>query len=284
MIFCRWAPSLGALEGTSAKVWGTYDIEHSITPPPSAPCLWFGLYGFPDFIHLWKYKGPKRYILWAGSDIKHFQKGYWLDDTGQIKLDPTALAQWINVNCESWCENDVERMALEDVGIYAQVGQSFMGDVNDFPITFERAERPQVYLSANPGREVEYGWQIVEDIADKCDVDFHLFGSPDWQTKHSNVFVRGRVPKEIMNAEIQKMQCGLRLNEFDGFSEITAKSVLWGQYPIVRKEFNYPFLSGFAGKAELIKQINDLKNKTGPNPARDYYMKNLNNFPWVCKK
>ena len=168
---CRVAPSLGALEGTHDQVWGTKEYISQ-----DEDTVFFGLYGLPDFYTLWRHKG-KKYILWAGSDIRHFQNGYWLEDGGSIRVDPQPLADWIEKHCESWVENDVERVALEEMGITAKVGQSFMGDVNDYEVTYKPNERPSVYLSANVGREEEYGWQLVENIADRCEVDFHLYGS-----------------------------------------------------------------------------------------------------------
>ena len=82
-----------------------------------------------------------------------------------------------------------------------------------------------------------------------------------------------------MNEEIKTMQAGLRVLEFDGFSEILAKSVLWAQYPISR--IGYPHIDSYTSNDELVYLINDLKNKTSPNTkARDYYLKTLNQYPW----
>ena len=44
--------------------------------------------------------------------------------------------------------------------------------------------------------------------------------------------MHGRVAQEVMNEEIKEMQGALRLTEMDGFSEILAKSILWGQWPV----------------------------------------------------
>ena len=275
----RWAKSLGGgFDGTPEKCWGINESKGE-----AGPVVFCGLYGLPDFYALWRHDG-KKYIWWCGSDILHFVNGYWLEDGGGIRLDPSGLAKWINKYCESWCENEVEREMLAGVGITAFVCPSFLGDIDDYKVEFKPSERPAVYLSANPDRELEYGWGIIEKIADQCEVDFHLFGSPKWETKHSNVFVRGRVPKEQMNEEIKKMQCGLRLNnEIDGFSEITAKSVLWGQYPIVPESYGYPNLTSFRSLNNLVFELNRLKYKDKPNPARDLYREIINKYPWNKK-
>jgi|25_taG_2_1085351.scaffolds.fasta_scaffold04859_4 hypothetical protein len=275
---CRVAPSLGALEGEHQDVWNTDEYMND-----RSPTVFFGLYGLPDFYTLWRHKGQKA-ILWAGSDITHFQNGYHLTDSGDIRIHSEPLAQWINENCDNWVENKVEFNALLDMGIEAKVCPSFMGNIDDYEISYVHRERPEVYLSANSGREIEYGWGIVEEIADKCDVDFHLYGSDQWETAHNNVFVHGRIPKEEMNEQVKHMQCGLRLNEhMDGFSEITAKSVLWGQYPIVWRGYGYAGIDSFRVKDELIVKLNQLVGKTNPNPERDYYLDVINKYPWLSK-
>lgn len=274
----RIAPSLGALEGEHSEVWWTTDYTND-----TDPAVFMGLYGLPDFYELWRHKG-KKYILWCGSDITHFQNGYWLEDGGNIRLDSTPIAQWIEKYCESWVENEVERKALEDMGITANVCPSFMGLVEDYDLEFAASERPSVYLSANKGREIEYGWGIVEEIADKCDVDFHLYGSSDWETKHHNVFIHGRIPKELMNEQIKTMQAGVRLNaDMDGFSEILCKAVLWGQHAIAPESYGYAYIDGFRDRSHLIWLLNNLKYKTQPNEGREYYIKRLNQFPWNKK-
>ena len=278
IIFCRWSPTLGGLEDTAENIWGTPEYEGD----RDEPTVFFGLYGLPDFYTLWRHRG-KKWVLWAGSDIKHLAAGYHLDDGGGLKIDADQLTPWLNKYCENWCENEVERLMLHRLGIEAKVAPSFLGDVNEYQVTYKPNDRPNVYLSANPGREVEYGWGLIEEIADKCEVDFHLYGSPDWQTKHHNVFVKGRVPKEQMNEEIKAMQCGLRLNEFDGFSEVTAKSILWGQYPFVWSTFKYQGIESFSNREELIALLNSLKFRTAPNPIRDFYKQKLNQFPWNQK-
>lgn len=275
---CRVAPSLGALEGTHNEVWGTDEYMND-----RSPTVFFGLYGLPDFYALWRHRGRPA-ILWAGSDITHFQNGYHLDAKGDIRLSSESLAQWINKYCDSWVENKVEFNALLDMGIESKVAPSFMGNIDDYEISYVHRERPEVYLSANKGREVEYGWGIIEEIADKCNVDFHLYGSEDWASIHSNVFVHGRVSKEQMNEEIKRMQCGLRLNEYmDGFSEITAKSILWGQYPIVWRGYGYAGIDSFRNQEELIIKLNQLIKRTESNEEREYYKKVLNKYPWNTK-
>ena len=78
-----------------------------------------------------------------------------------------------------------------------------------------------------------------------------------------------------MNAEIMNMQAGLRMTEFDGFSEVLCKSVLMGQWPV--SLIDYP---------HILKpnQLSEIISKTKPNlEGREHYRKQLNLFPWVNK-
>lgn len=267
---CRWSPTLGALEDTHQNIWGTDDYTDDIRPT-----VFFGLYGMPDFYALWRHKGPK-VILWAGTDIIHFKNGYWLEDGGGIRVSPKPIATWINKHCESYVENIAEYRALLKLGIYARLVPSFLGDINKFEVSFKPGNK--VYASVSGDNFEQYGWNKIEEIAgDYPNIEFHLYGNKGkWETKHRNVIVHGRVPKEQMNAEIKEMQGGLRLLEFDGFSEILAKSVLWGQWPI--SLIPYPFM------LEL-KDLGTITEKTEPNlKGREYYRKELNNYPFNAKK
>lgn len=264
----RIAPSLGALEGTHQEVWGT--TEYLSTDEPT---VFMGLYGLNDFYALWRHKGPK-YIFWCGSDITHFINGYWLDDVGLLRIGREGLAQWINTYCESWVENEVEQKALMKVGILAKVGPSFMGQIDAYDISYKHSDIPKVYASVSGDDFLLYGWQKINILAMKNPgIEFHLYGNTKpWKTQSGNVFVHGRVPKEQMNEEIRHMQGGLRLLEFDGFSEIIAKSVLWGQYPISMIEYPYTL---------KVSEIWKLKEKKAPNiDGAVYYRIHLNKYPW----
>ena len=271
---CRVAPSLGGgFAGTPEQVWGTppYNPETDI----NKPCVFFGLYGLPDFYALWKHKG-KKYILWAGSDITHFTNGYWLDEKGFMKLNPISLAKWINKNCESWVENQVEYEALKKLGIWSQVCPSFLGNVEDYEISFKQGNK--VYCSVSGDDFDLYKWPEVLKLAKQNeDIDFYLYGNTK-QFKHNlpNVFVKGRVSQEQMNKEVKEMQGALRLLSFDGCSELVVKGALWGQYPI--SLISYP---------HTLKptQIRDILDKKEPNHlGRVYFIDKLNKFPWNQKK
>lgn len=277
---CRWSPTLGRLESTHELIWGTkaYNPETN----KEDPCVFFGIYGLPDFYTLWRHKG-KRYVLWAGTDIIHFENGYWLDEVGKIRIDNKALAQWIDTNCENWCENEVEQERLFKLGISCRVCPSFLGDVNNFPITYQYNRRPKVYSSVSGDNFEMYGWPTIERIAGKCEVDFYLYGNTKkWKTKHKNVKVIGRVPQEQFNEEIKEMQCGLRPLDFDGFSEVLGKAVLMGQYPISR--IKYVHIDHYSTDESLISFLNKLVRRYRPNiKARNFYLKTFNQYPWNQK-
>ena len=271
VIYCRTAPSLGELEGTPEAVWGTPEYEGD----RDEPTVFFGLYGLPDFYTLWRHRG-KKWVLWAGSDITHLKNGYFLQDDGSIRLDTTSTAQWINMNCENWCENKVEKDTLAELGISAQICPSFMGKIEDYNISYQTSDYTKVYTSVSGDNFELYGWHKIQNLAhENPSIEFHLYGNtkrPPY-TFAQNVIVHGRVPKEVMNEEIKQMQGGLRLTEFDGFSEIIAKSVLWGQWPVSLIPYPHTILPD---------KMHTLIGKTEANySGRSYYRTRLNKFPWA---
>lgn len=268
---CRWAPSLGKLEGTHQEAWGTGEYESRYEQT-----VFFGMYDLRDYIALWRHKGPK-WILWAGSDIRNLLRGFVLNDGKLRYISAFGGNRWIYKtleHAEHWVENYVERDALRAVGIEARVCPSFMGKISDFEITYKPSENPKVYLCSPEGRQIEYGFDVVERIASALpSYSFHLYGSK-WKTKYQNVFVHGRVSKDQMNKEIKDMQVGLRLNAFEGFSEIIAKAILMGQIPVSRIE--YPGIPKCETDNEIMNRI-EYPNFT----ERDWYIENLNSYPWV---
>lgn len=267
---CRWSPTLGELESTHQEVWGTDDYTDQ-----ERPTVFFGIYGLPDFYTLWRHKG-ERHVLWAGTDIIHFQNGYWLEDGGGIGVDNKGMAEWINKYCVNWCENMVEYKALKELGIEANICPSFLGNINDYEVSFMPGNK--VYTSVSGDNFKQYGWNKIPELAaDNPDMEFHLYGNTvlPFATSLNNIVIHGRVPKEQMNLEIKQMQGALRLTEFDGFSEILGKSILWGQYPFSIIE--YPYM-------DKIRHLGTLKYQHHPNTlGRDYYRKILNQYPWLTK-
>lgn len=287
--YCRVAPSLGALEGTHQEVWGTE--EYDPKKHKNEPTVFMGLYDIRDYIALIKHKGDK-YILWCGSDLRNLLNNYlfndgklkWLSDVFQ--KTPRFLLKFLRHSCSNWVENEDERYKLETLGIISTIVPSFMGNIDDFPVSYRHSERPNIYVSGHPGREEEYGWEFLREIANEVpECNFHLYGSGIQMAlpKYSNFLIHGQIPKEQMNKEIKEMQCGLRLNTSDGFSEITAKSVLMGQYPITA--LKYPVIANYSAPDELVGLLKALGEKKAPNLAgAEYYRTILNKYPWNLKK
>lgn len=275
--YCRWSPTLGELEATHQEIWGTLPYEP--TTDLQKPTIFFGVYGLPDFMALRNHKG-KRFVLWAGSDIRHFLDGYWIDEEGRYRIEPQVLAPWLNANCEHYVENKVEYDALVSVGIYPKISPSFLGDISTYPQSYQHSDNPKLYTSVSSDDFELYGWNKIPRLAEENpNIEFHLYGNTKVLThffKIPNVIQHGRVIKEQMNEEIKEMQGALRLTEFDGFSEILAKSVLMGQWPVSLIE--YPHIL-------KLHQIRELPDLYAPNKAgREFYQRALNNFPWNKNK
>ena len=285
--YCRWAPSLGELEGTHEEVWGTQ--KYIWKRHKKEPCTFFGLYDVRDYLALWQHRG-KAWILWAGSDLENLIQGF-IFNNGKLKLLSKILrGNWwlvkILKKAEHYVENQNEANKLAKFGIQSKVRPSFLGDIKDFPITYKPSDKPNVFISGHSGREEEYGFGFVARLADIVpECVFHLYGSNEWGYAEGkkNIVFHGKVSRETFNAEIQNYQCGLRLNKSDGFSEITAKNVLNGGYPITY--LKYPMIDNVETEEELVRLLKELKNKKEPNhKARQFYYETLNNFPWNTKK
>ena len=283
---CRWAPSLGALEDTHQNVWGTVEYTDR-----NKPACFFGMYDLRDYISLWRHKG-KKYVLWAGSDIRNLVNGFTFNDgklkwlSLLVKKFPSSIQQMIAFKfvrmlreAEHWVENELEAKELGKFDIECKVCPSYLGNIK-LPVTYQWRKVMNVYVSSGKDRQEEYGFGVVERIAKELPfVKFWLYGAP-WKTEQPNVRVRGRVPKKKMNYETSLMQVGLRLNEFDGFSEITAKAILRGQYAITKVP--HPMIPTYQNDLELILQLNKLRREQKPNlKVRDYYLQHLNEYPWV---
>lgn len=262
---CRVSPTLGDLESTHDKVWGTKPYEND-----TDPTVFMGVYGLPDFYALWRHKG-ERHILWCGTDILHLKNHYWLEDGGGIRIDNKGICEWIDRHCVNWCENKVEARMLGSLGIYAEVQPSYLGDIDEMQVSFKPGNK--VYVSVSGDNFEQYGWYKILDLASaNPDVEFHMYGNREFFMNRKNMIMHGRVPKEQMNAEIAEMQGGLRMTEFDGFSEIIAKSILMGQWPISLIEYPHVLKPN---------QISEILDKKEPNlEGRNYYRKILNSYPW----
>lgn len=273
---CRIAPSLGqGFEGTPETAWGVkpyYGFN-------DLPCVFFGLYGLPDFYTFWRHNGPKA-VLWAGSDIRNFLNGYWLDDKGEIRLDPLAMAQWINQNCESYVENRVEQEALHNIGVHSLIVPSFLGKVDKFPVAYTYTGKIKLYTTVSGNDFKLYGWDKIPELANiNPDVEFHLYGNTIFpfmdQAYPDNIVIHGRVSKQEMNAETRMMTGALRLTEFDGFSEIIAKSLLWGQWPVSLIEYPHTLQPRNIDMLQLAKEPN--------HEGREWLLSVVNKYPWNQK-
>lgn len=270
---CRWSPTLGELEATHQEIWGTEDYVDL-----QKPTVFFGCYGLPDFMAIRQHKGRKA-LLWCGTDIIHLTNGYWIDDVGIIKVDPKPFCEYLNQYVENWVENEVEYKALKKLGIRSKICPSFLGDVKKFEVSFKQGNK--LYTSVSGDDFERYGWYLIPKLAkENPNIEFHCYGnieipfSPE-ELNMPNLIIHGRVPKEQMNAEIKEMQGALRLIEMEGFSEIVAKSILMGQYPV--SVIAYP---GCIKVSEISRVVKISK----PNlKGREWLLKNVNKYPWNVK-
>lgn len=237
-------------------------IEKKIKGYTGEATRFYGLYHPKDYFRFLKCKG-KREVYWQGSDILQ------LKNTDEIKWCEAISA----VNAKHFCENEVCQKRLKEKGISAKVKYQFWGDVNNYPISFKTSLNPQIWLCAHPGREIEYGVGIVECLAELLpNFTFHIYGING--ASKSNLFYHGIVSSEQLDREIKDYQASLRLNSFDGFSEVVSKGILLGQYVI--STIKYPCITRFCSPEKLVKALKRIATKKHPNyRARNYYLRLL---------
>jgi len=232
------------------------------------PVLFLSLYFPEDYKALEEHQGKKA-IFWNGGDVKILANNPLYLQT--IKSFPQATHA---------CHSVLLQEELWNMGINAKIRPIFFGKKEDYPVSYKHKTKPEVYLVAHPGRQEEYGVDIIKEIAPQLpDIKFHIYGVKGKDTE--NISFRGQVEEEVMDEEIKDFQCCLRLNNHDGFSQTVIKSVLLGQYPITT--INYPKILNAPSKESLLKELSLLVEKKGPNlEAREYYSSRLNNFDWLA--
>lgn len=211
--------------------------------------IFFGMYHPGDYVRLLLHRG-RRTVFWCGSDILNLkQRLYWLPIIRSI-------------DAEHICENAVEFAMLSTMGIYATILPSLFESPENIEVCYKQSDTPHVYLCVHPGREEEYGINFLEKFVFLVpEVIFHIYGTEG--ISHENIVYHGIVPNWQFNLEIKEYQAALRLNEFDGFSEVLAKSVLMGQYPI--SYIPYPHIDCARTIGEFKDLLCQLNQKIKPN-------------------
>lgn len=197
------------------------------------PTIFFGAYHVGDYLRIFFHRG-RATIFWCGSDI----------------LALTPLKALIASKCEHVCENGVEQLALSRFDIFATVHPMLFDDPSKYHVTYERSDRPTVWMTYHKGRENDYGKDRFMRLAMKCpEVNFVAYS--------------GGIPREEFDRRTATHQATIRLNEFDGFSENLAKAALRGQY--MYSVIPYPDCESIVSDEELIASLKELRNQNVPH-------------------
>lgn len=224
--------------------------------------VFFGLYTNKDYDLFLEHKGEKT-IVWCGSDI--------LSAGWEFREIQKHEARHI-------VENELQQAVLRLLlgGKEPEIKYIFYGNPENYPLTYKRAEIPNVFISSHMGfgAERQAGLHLIEEIAPKCDVVFHIYGL-EGGSRYENVVYHGQVSGEQFDEEVKNYQAGLRLHQWDGMGEVLSKNVLAGGYPI--SAIRYPYIDTYRSKNDLIRLLNELKNRREPNyVAREFYLKEFN--------
>ena len=220
--------------------------------------VFFGMYRPSDYLKFLWHRGQKT-VHWCGSDI--LQAGWHYRWMSKIKA---------NHICENEIQHYILKLMLRPQPV--EIKYTFLSNPDDFPISYRQSETPGVFIHINKDAETESGFFTLERIAQRLpEIKFHIYGKVAQQNSFPNIYFHGFVPEKRFNREIRQYHSSLRLHEVDGFSEIIAKSVLMGQYPI--SKIRYPYIDTYKDEDELVELLQELKNKNEPNyKARNYYL------------
>lgn len=225
--------------------------------------LFFGLYHPLDYLRFILHRGERK-VMWCGSDILKLEKSIW---RFLIRVIPA----------KHYCENGVEWNRLREMKIWPEILPLMLCNYSHG--SWERDGKLKVYMCAHKGREAEYG------VSDRLflsrgmkDVEFHVFGAKGNNT--DNVFFHGQVPHEKFVEMTSDMHCALRLNSFDGFSEVVALAFTRGHYVISAIRYPYAFDAD-----DVKKSLDHVKLKTRPDiEAMSYWTNLLSKNVWKIKQ
>jgi len=196
--------------------------------------IFIGLYHQVDYLRFIVNRGEKK-VFWCGSDI--------------LALREHTLWRFVikHIQAKYYCENDLERLTLEDLGITAEITPMIFDDPDKYQVCYKHSDNPRVFATYHKGREEEYAVYLYPQVHWFCDLS-----------------------EEEFNEKIKSYQGCIRLNRFDGFAESLAKSLLLGQYQW--SEISYPYMTT---TQSLYQWLSDLKNKKEPNPASQWWREHL---------
>jgi len=260
------------------KTWGLKEWEG--IDDPDQELIFFGLFHDRDFEVFHNFKGKKS-VFWCGGDILRLKEDY--ERQRVMKIAPDT---------KHYCENEQEADNLRLVGLEPIIIPSFLGNVDDYPVSFKppkEGEKWKVWMCGHQRREVEYGFDQARELARVFpDVEFHFYGLDRFYEGKvnlegdslPNIIYHGLVPEKQLDREIREYHCGMRCNEHDGMSEVVVKSVLLGQYTISR--LPYEGVWKYETFLELVTLIEKLKEQTQPNQISEIWRtQKLNRYPWV---
>ncbi len=231
--------------------------------------IFVGMYHWLDYARFfWHSFFPVyRKVFWCGGDI--------------LNLSKTTVAQFLFrnmfniVSTEHFCENEVERKKLWSMGLHAKVIPMIFDDPNKYKPCFKPCEIVNIWMCVHEDREEEYGLWYIEKNADMFPKTlFHVFGLNKFKYfENRNVIYHGKLSEEHFDLFIPHYQASIRFNTFDGFSEVTAKSILLGQYPLTAIE--YPNIDSFVDEQDIEEFIEKVRKQTKSNSQEAFWRRHL---------
>ena len=177
------------------------------------------------------------------------------------------------------CHNHILQEELAHLfGVHAIIRPVFWNDITKYPESYEYSDKPEVYITSHPGRDVEYGEGYMSALSQVFpDLKFHIYGNDGESTE--NLIYHGAISEAQMDLEIKDMQICLRMNNPDGFSQTSMKAILMGQYLITCIEYKH--IDHATDMQDIIHHIDRYLLLKGKFPCTGDWREQLNNFNFL---
>jgi hypothetical protein len=264
------------------------------------PAIWMSLYNYKDYLAFKFHEGPKL-VYWFGSDVTALvETGLVWTSHNWVATSEDLVKLVKSKDCIHVCQNELLQSELASVGIDSIVRPLYLGDLDSFETCFKSSKKPSVYSIVSAGRPTFYGLDWIYEVANKTEVEFHIYGhkgqdthnvfhhytvfeEPAWHPNEAGEYevitkIKG-LPEQEFNEKIQAHQAFLRLPEHDGVSQTVMRALAMGQY--VCDRINYPFVHHVTSPDDVLEFVNGLHLKTEPNQDIAVLNEVVNNFDWL---
>jgi tetratricopeptide (TPR) repeat protein len=243
---------------------------------PSLHCtdpVWFlGMYFDGDYLQVLAHRGEK-IINWRGSDTLRLG-----NNADRIRMIKSMKALHV-------CQSPRQQAVLHDLGIPSIVRPMLNRPVDQVSLSVFPGKETGILVFWRSGLDDFIRADLFFEIASLCpDVTFHIVGQEEPsrfnKPEMKNLVFHGFVDEERLDRIMDQCKGTIRPWVSDGTPNIQSIMLLKGRYAAHSCRFEKVAQCSTAD--DYVRWINELKEIREPNvEAREWWMKNLNNFDFL---